>query len=88
MGHATAPTCSIFIATSARLTLNLKERDGREIFMRLVKGADVVVENFRPDVKDRMGIALRSTQAVNPRIILASISGFGQSGPLSHARGF
>jgi crotonobetainyl-CoA:carnitine CoA-transferase CaiB-like acyl-CoA transferase len=70
------------------LTLNLKERDGREIFMRLVKSADVVVENFRPDVKDRMGIDYEALSALNPRIILASISGFGQSGPYRTRAGF
>ncbi len=70
------------------LTLNLKERDGREIFMRLAKSADVVVENFRPDVKDRMGIDYEALSAVNPRIILASISGFGQTGPYRTRAGF
>ena len=49
------------------LTLNLKEKAGHEIFMRLVKDADVVVENFRPDVKDRMGIGVRSTQGGQSR---------------------
>jgi crotonobetainyl-CoA:carnitine CoA-transferase CaiB-like acyl-CoA transferase len=70
------------------LTLNLKKRCGHEIFMRLVKDADVVVENFRPDVKERMGIAYEALSAVNPRIILASISGFGQSGPYRMRAGF
>src|SRR5581483_5376055 len=70
------------------LTLNLKERTGREIFMRLVRDADVVVENFRPDVKERMGIAYEALSALNPRIILASISGFGQSGPYRSRAGF
>jgi crotonobetainyl-CoA:carnitine CoA-transferase CaiB-like acyl-CoA transferase len=70
------------------LTLNLKERAGHEIFMRLVKDADVVVENFRPDVKERMGIEYDALNAVNPRIILASISGFGQSGPYRTRAGF
>ena len=56
--------------------------------MRLVEDADVVVENFRPDVKDRMGIGYESLSAVNPRIILASISGFGQSGPYRMRAGF
>jgi crotonobetainyl-CoA:carnitine CoA-transferase CaiB-like acyl-CoA transferase len=70
------------------LTLNLKERDGREIFMRLAKSADVVVENFRPDVKERMGIDYEALSAVNPRIILASISGFGQTGPYRTRAGF
>jgi crotonobetainyl-CoA:carnitine CoA-transferase CaiB-like acyl-CoA transferase len=70
------------------LTLNLKERSGHDIFMRLVKDADIVVENFRPDVKERMGIAYEALSAVNPRIILASISGFGQSGPYRMRAGF
>jgi crotonobetainyl-CoA:carnitine CoA-transferase CaiB-like acyl-CoA transferase len=70
------------------LTLNLKEKAGHQIFMRLVKDADVVVENFRPDVKDRMGITYEALKAVNPRIVLTSISGFGQSGPYRTRAGF
>jgi crotonobetainyl-CoA:carnitine CoA-transferase CaiB-like acyl-CoA transferase len=70
------------------LTLNLKERSGHEIFMRLVQDADVVVGNFRPDVKERMGITYDALSAINPRIILASISGFGQSGPYRTRAGF
>jgi formyl-CoA transferase len=63
------------------LTLDLKKPEGREVLMRLVKTADIVVENFRPDVKSRLGIDYESLRAVNKRIILASISGFGQDGP-------
>ncbi len=70
------------------LTLNLKEAEGLAIFMRLVKTADVVVENFRPDVKDRLGIAYEALLSVNPRVILASISGFGQTGPYRLRAGF
>ncbi len=70
------------------LTLNLKDPDGRAIFMRLVQNADVVVENFRPDVKDRLGIGYDALRAVNPRIVLASISGFGQTGPYRLRAGF
>lgn len=70
------------------LTLNLKEADGRAIFLRLVEKADVVVENFRPDVKDRLGIGYEVLREVNPRIILASISGFGQTGPYRLRAGF
>ena len=70
------------------MTLNMKERTGHDIFMRLVKSADVVVENFRPDVKERMGIDYDALSAVNPRIVLASISGFGQSGPYRTRAGF
>jgi len=70
------------------LTLNLKTPDGRAVFMKLVESADVVVENFRPDVKHRMGIDYESLEKVNPRIILASISGFGQDGPYRNRAGF
>jgi len=70
------------------LTLNLKEPDGLAVFMRLVEGADVVVENFRPDVKDRLGVGYEALRAVNPKIILASISGFGQDGPYVGRPGF
>jgi len=70
------------------LTLNLKEPDGHALLMRLVKRADVVVENFRPDVKHRLGIGYEALKAVNPRIILASISGFGQDGPYVKRPGF
>ncbi len=70
------------------ITLDLKSPQGKEIFMRLVKTADVVVENFRPDVKDRLGIDYQSLRKVNQRIILASISGFGQDGPYRARPGF
>jgi formyl-CoA transferase len=70
------------------LTLNLKEPDGLAVLMKLVKGADVVVENFRPDVKHRLGVDYEALRAVNPRIILASISGFGQDGPYAKRPGF
>jgi crotonobetainyl-CoA:carnitine CoA-transferase CaiB-like acyl-CoA transferase len=70
------------------LTLNLKEAEGLAIFMRLVKTADIVVENFRPDVKDRLGINYETLRSANERIILASISGFGQTGPYRMRAGF
>ena len=70
------------------ITLDLKAPKGKDIFMRLVKTADVVVENFRPDVKDRLGIDYASLRKVNKRIILASISGFGQDGPYRARPGF
>ena len=70
------------------LTLNLKKPEGIEVFKRLVKHADVVVENWRPDVKERLGLDYAALRAVNPRIILASISGFGQSGPYVSRPGF
>jgi formyl-CoA transferase len=70
------------------LTINLKEPDGLKLFLRLAATADVVVENFRPDVKTRLGIDYEALQTVNPGIILASISGFGQTGPYAKRPGF
>ena len=70
------------------MTLNLKVPEGREVFIRLAKNADVVVENYRPDVKFRLGVDYESLQAINPRIVLASISGFGQDGPYVDRPGF
>ncbi len=63
------------------LTLNFKKPQALEVFMRLVAQADIVVENWRPDVKHRLGVDYDALKRVNPRIILASISGYGQSGP-------
>ncbi len=63
------------------MTLNLKADDGKEIFRRLVVGADVVVENYRPRVKHRLGIDYEALRGINPGIVLGSISGFGQDGP-------
>ena len=70
------------------MTLDLKSERGREVFFRLVGRADVVVENYRPDVKDRLGIGYDRLAEVNPRIILGSISGFGQDGPTAARPGF
>src|SRR5258708_6361380 len=70
------------------ITLNLKDKEGVAIFMKLAKTADVVVENYRPDVKFRLGIDYESLAKVNPPIILASISGFGQDGPYRARPGF
>src|SRR3954454_7570606 len=70
------------------ITLNLKEPAGLAAFRRLVEKADVVVENYRPDVKDRLAIDYESLRKINKRIILASISGFGQDGPYRERPGF
>jgi crotonobetainyl-CoA:carnitine CoA-transferase CaiB-like acyl-CoA transferase len=81
--NATAP-----ISNKRGITLNLKRPEGRELFYAMVAKADVVVENYRPDVKTRLGIDYQRLQAVNPRIVLASISGFGQHGPYARRPGF
>ena len=70
------------------LTLNLKAAEGVAVFKRLVETADVVVENYRPDVKHRLGVDYAALSAVNPRLIYASISGFGQDGPYAGRPGF
>jgi crotonobetainyl-CoA:carnitine CoA-transferase CaiB-like acyl-CoA transferase len=74
-----------FLAQNAgkrSITLNLKSPNGREAFGRLVKTADVVVENFRPGVMDRLGLGHAALKALKPDIIYCAISGFGQDGPL------
>src|SRR6195256_593391 len=63
------------------MTLNLKHPDGRAVLLRMVEDADVVVENFRPDVKRRLGIDYEALSKLNPRLVYGSISGFGQTGP-------
>jgi crotonobetainyl-CoA:carnitine CoA-transferase CaiB-like acyl-CoA transferase len=70
------------------LTLNLKAPEGVAVMKRLVERADVVVENYRPDVKFRLGVDYESLKVVNPRIVYASISGFGQDGPYIDRPGF
>ncbi len=70
------------------MTLNLKVPEGLAAFKRMVKKADVVVENFRPDVKKRLGIDYKTLAKINPRIVYASISGFGQDGPYANRPGF
>lgn len=69
------------------LTLDLKEPEGLAIFKRLAEKADVVLENYRPDVKHRLGIDYESLKTINPRLVYASISGFGQDGPYANRPG-
>src|SRR6201991_5255267 len=70
------------------LTLNLKEPDGIAIFKRMVESADVVIENYRPDVKFRLGIDYETIRSINKRIVYGSISGFGEDGPYRERPGF
>ena len=69
------------------ITLNLKTPDGVAVFKRMVENADVVVENYRPGVKHRLGIDYESLRKLNPRLVYASISGFGQEGPYKNRPG-
>ena len=70
------------------MTLNLKSEEGVAILKKLVERADVVVENFRPDVKNKLGIGYETLAAINPRLIYASISGYGEDGPYRLRPGF
>jgi crotonobetainyl-CoA:carnitine CoA-transferase CaiB-like acyl-CoA transferase len=70
------------------LTLNMKTPEGVAILRELVKKADVFIENYRPDVKHRLGIGPDTLRAINPRLVYASISGFGQDGPYAAWPGF
>src|SRR5579883_878748 len=70
------------------MTLDLKSPEGLAAFKRMVKKADVLVENFRPNVKKRLGIDYRTLARINPRLVYASISGFGQNGPYADRPGF
>jgi len=73
-----------FVAQNANkksVTLNLKEQEAKAIFLKLVSTADVVVENFRPDVMGRLGLGYKKLSEVNPRLVYCAISGFGATGP-------
>src|SRR5215471_7564396 len=70
------------------ITLDLKNPAGVDVLRRMARQADVVIENFRPDVKHRLGIDYEALRRVNPRLIYASVSGFGQTGPYRERPGF
>lgn len=70
------------------ITLNLKDPDGVAILKKLIEKTDVIVENYRPDVKERLGIDYDSLSKINPGLVYASISGFGQDGPYKGRPGF
>ena len=70
------------------ITLDMKGSKALEIIMKLIKGSDVLVENFRPGAMERLGLAYQQVKAVNPRLVYCSISGFGQNGPYRMLPGF
>jgi len=76
-----------FLAQNANkksVTLNTKAEEGREIFLQLARDADILVENFRPGVMDRLGLGYEALRQINPGLIYCAISGFGQTGPDAH----
>jgi crotonobetainyl-CoA:carnitine CoA-transferase CaiB-like acyl-CoA transferase len=87
-GERHGPDFQLVHRNKRGMTLNLKSEEGRAAFRRMVEKADVVVENYRPDVKYRLGVDYESLAAINPRIVLGSISGFGQDGPYAKRPGF
>lgn len=70
------------------LTLNLRQQAGQDILRRLVRDADVLIENFRPGTLEKWGLAPEDLQRINPRLIVTRVSGYGQSGPESHKPGY
>lgn len=88
VGPRNGPDMANLHRNKRSITLDLKSPIGREVLMQLVRQADVLLENFRPDVKARLGFDYESLVAVNPRIVLVSISGFGQAGPYRTRPGF
>ena len=70
------------------ITLNLKSPDGVAILKKLAAGADVLIENYRPDVKHRLGFDYETLRKINPRLVYVSLSGFGQDGPYGNRPGF
>jgi formyl-CoA transferase len=70
------------------ITLNLKRTEGKKVFVELVKRCDVLLENFRPGTMERLGLSYDDLKKVNPRLVYASISGFGQTGPYRRRPGY
>jgi len=83
-----SPTFCSLNRNKQSLSLNVQEAQGKEIFMRLARDADVIIENMRPGVLDRMGIGYEAVRAVNERIVYCSISGYGSDGPYSDRPGY
>lgn len=77
-----SPQFAVYNRTKRGITLDLKSEEGKEVFLTLADGADVVLENFRPGVMERLGIGWEVLRERNPRLIYCAISGFGEEGPL------
>jgi len=83
-----SPTFCALNRNKQSLSLNVQEAQGKEIFMKLAKDADVIIENMRPGVLDRMGIGYEAVRAVNKRIVYCSVSGYGSDGPYRDRPGY
>ncbi len=90
LGVPTGRLAPVFIAINRNkksMSVDLKKKAGKQIFERLLKTADVVIEGFRPGVMDRLGFDYQSCSLINPRIVYCSISGYGQNGPYKYKAG-
>ena len=83
---------SVWWAAHARnkrsITLNLREPEGQDVIRQLAKDADIVIENFRPDALEKWGIGFKDLHAINPKLIMLRVSGYGQTGPYKDRPGF
>ena len=78
----------VFNANKRSLTLNLKTEEGKDLFRKLIAKSDVLIENFGPGALDRMGLGWKALEAINPRLIFATIKGFGTYGPNAHFKAY
>ncbi|MSQ73864.1 MAG: CoA transferase [Betaproteobacteria bacterium] len=85
---AYSPTFCALNRNKKSLTLNIQKPAGVQVFMQLAKGADVVIENMRPGVGERLGIGFEAVRAINPKIVYCSISGYGSDGPYRDRPGY
>ncbi|NBB15708.1 CoA transferase [Caulobacter sp. SLTY] len=86
MGHS--PWWPVIGRNKRSVTLNLRDPEGQAIAKRLIAGADVLVENFRPGALEKWGLGYEALSAENPRLIMARVSGFGQTGPYAQRAGY
>jgi crotonobetainyl-CoA:carnitine CoA-transferase CaiB-like acyl-CoA transferase len=86
--HAYSPTFCSLNRNKRSLSLNVREPEGKEIFLRLARDSDVIIENNRPGSLDRMGIGYEAVRAINPRIVYCAISGYGSDGPYRDRPGY
>jgi crotonobetainyl-CoA:carnitine CoA-transferase CaiB-like acyl-CoA transferase len=82
------PSFRVLNRNKKSVTLNLREKTGREILLKLVETADILIENFRPPTRQRLGLDYEKLSKINPKLIHCSISGYGQSGPYRDKPGF
>lgn len=88
MGQTAGTSFSIEGRNKRAITLNLRTEKGKAILREILKDADIVIQNYRPGVMDKMGFGWEELQKINKRLILVSISGFGQTGPYSQRPGY